>query len=254
MHRSFRYSLLVVALCITAAFLIVAHHAAHPGQQVLITFEGPWAFAADPDDASSIFAFAPKTTTHHDLAVRYSNDKSSEAPLAAGVYEVLLHAAPVVRNRTAIDSKILQAKIDAQGVQHALHARLERYAIRLPRPEAYVSTSAGRMRAGTAYPPGPSTENDYAMSVSLRYRASTLAGFRVVGTPDEGIFHPLPVETPNLSFAIQPLEPRGQMDECEMHNREAFRDLAKLVNLKMFVDFGEFASACREHDPQKPPA
>src|ERR1700680_2105353 len=111
------------------------------------------------------------------LAVKYSNDKSSEAPLAAGVYEVLLHAAPVVRNRTAIDSKILQAKIDAQGVQHALHARLERYAIRLPRPEAYVSTPAGRMRAGTAYPPGPSTENDYAMSVSLRYRASTLAGF-----------------------------------------------------------------------------
>src|ERR1700682_5413363 len=169
MRRSFPYPLLVVALCITAAFLIAAYHAAHPAQQVLITFEGPWAFAADPDDATSIFAFAPKTTTHHDLAVRYSNDKSSAAPLAAGVYEVLLHAAPVVRNRTAIDSKILQAKIDAQGVQHALHARLESYAIRLPRTEAYVSTSAGRMRAGT--------ENDYAMSVSLRYRASTLAGF-----------------------------------------------------------------------------
>ena len=94
MRRSFRYSLLVVALCITAAFLIVARQAAHPAQQVLITFEGPWAFAADPDDATSIFAFAPKTTTHHDLAVRYSNDKSSEAPLTAGVYEVLLRAAP----------------------------------------------------------------------------------------------------------------------------------------------------------------
>ena len=66
MRRSFRYPLLVVALCITAAFLIAAHYAAHPAQQVLITFEGPWAFAADPDDATSIFAFAPKTATHHD--------------------------------------------------------------------------------------------------------------------------------------------------------------------------------------------
>ncbi len=44
------------------------------------------------------------------------------------------------------------------------------------------------------------------------------------------------------------------MDECSMHVREAFRDLAKLVNLKMFVDFPNDPSACREHDPQKPPA
>src|ERR1700730_16078402 len=114
MRRSFRYPLLVIALFITAAFLIATYHAAHPAQQVLITFEGPWAFAADPDDATSIFAFAPKTATHHDLAVRYSNDKLSEAAPAAGVYEVLLHAAPVVRPRPAIDSKILQARIDAQ--------------------------------------------------------------------------------------------------------------------------------------------
>src|SRR6266852_1086872 len=104
MRRSFRYPLLVVALCIPAAFLIATYQAAHPAQQVVITFEGPWAFAADPDDATSIFAFAPKTATHHDLAVRYSNDKSSEAPLAAGVYEVLLHADPVVRSRTASHS------------------------------------------------------------------------------------------------------------------------------------------------------
>ena len=44
------------------------------------------------------------------------------------------------------------------------------------------------------------------------------------------------------------------MMECSMHVREAFRDLAKLVSLKMFVDFPSDPSACRDHDPQKPPA
>src|SRR6266852_5879869 len=77
----------------------------------------------------------------------------------------------------------------------------------------------------------------------------------VRGTPRcRGLRSPASCRPGSSQPYCQPLEPRGQMDECEMHNREAFRDLAKLVNLKMFVDFGEFASACREHDPQKPPA
>jgi hypothetical protein len=44
------------------------------------------------------------------------------------------------------------------------------------------------------------------------------------------------------------------MDECDMHARQAFRDLAKLVNLTMFVDFPKDPIGCRDHDPQKPPA
>jgi hypothetical protein len=52
---------------------------------------------------------------------------------------------------------------------------------------------------------------------------------------------------------IQPL-PGQMMMECSMHVREAFRDLVKLVNLKMFVDFPNDPSDCRDHDPQKPPA
>ena len=38
-------------------------------------------------------------------------------------------------------------------------------------------------------------------------------------------------------------------DECSMYVREAFRDLANLANLKMFVDFPNNPSACREHEP-----
>jgi hypothetical protein len=58
---------------------------------------------------------------------------------------------------------------------------------------------------------------------------------------------------PRSFFVIDPL-PGQMMMECSMHVREAFRDLAKLVNLKMFVDFPNDPSACREHDPQKPPS
>src|SRR6266478_2519082 len=186
-----------------------ARSAAQKTQTVFVNFEGPWAFARDPNDP----------------------------------------------NRTPnIDSNVLQAKIDAQGVQHALSAKSERYAIRLPRPEAYVATSKERSRAGSAYPPAASTEKDYVTGVSLRYSVDKLSGFSLAGKPDDASpFNRLPVDSPVISFVIDPL-PGQMMMECSMHVREAFRDLAKLVNLKMFVDFPSDPSACREHDPQKPPA
>jgi hypothetical protein len=221
----------------------------HNTQIVTITFEGPWAFASDPADPGSIFAFAPKTATHRDLALKFSADEPERA-LAAGVYQVLLHARPEAPSQTAIDPSILQARIDAQGVRHAL-AESDRYAIRLPRPEAYIALSTGQMRAGSAYPPGPATEKKYAMDAALRYRATTLAGFMVSSPDAGGGFAAVRVDGPKLSFAIRPLD--GQMmDECELHNREAFRDLAKLVGVKMFVDFEKFGSDCQATDPQNP--
>jgi hypothetical protein len=224
-------------------------------QKVFVTFEGPWAFARDPNDANSVFAFAPKTKTHHDLVVETGlapSQTRQAASLPAGIYEFTLPAIP--SSAPNIDPNVLHAKIDAQGVQHALSARSERYAIRLPRPEAYVASSNERSRAGSAYPPAASTEKDYVTIVSLRYSVDKLGGFSLVGKPDDDSpFNRLPVESPVISFVIQPL-PGQMMDECSMHVREAFRDLAKLVNLKMFVDFPNDPSACREHDPQKPPA
>jgi len=92
------------------------------------------------------------------------------------------------------------------------------------------------------------------VTVSLRYRVDTLSGFRLTGRPDDDrAFNSFPVETPVMSFAIQPL-PGQMMDECNLHAREAFRDLAKLVNVKLFVDFPNDPNACRTQDPQKPPA
>jgi hypothetical protein len=242
-----RIGLLVVGCTATIGIAaLIVHHSRQ--RVVLVTFQGPWAFAADPDNETSIYAFAPKTRAHRDLLVQHEEDGTGQ-PLAAGVYEVLLHSHRV--RATIVDPHILQARIDRQGVQHALLDRSERYAIRLPRPEAYVSTSNGQMRAGVTYPPSPATEGSYAMSASLRYSASTLNGFTVTGSPDEGAFHPLAVTTRNLRFVIAPL-PGERMDECEMHNREAFRDLAKLVQLKMFVDFGKYATNCHATDPQNP--
>ena len=111
-----------------------------------------------------------------------------------------------------------------------------------------------RERAGSAYPPAASTEKDYVTGVSLRYSVDKLSGFSLAGQPDDASpFNRLSVDSPVISFVIDPL-PGQMMMECSMHVREAFRDLAKLVNLKMFVDFPSDPSACRDHDPQKPPA
>ena len=261
MKNLLRASLALLAVAGVLLALTAYRHARATEQKtqtVFVNFEGPWAFARDPNDANSVFAFAPKTKTHNDLVVQSSESKSSESKsaqsktLAAGIYELAL---PAVRSSAPnIDPNVLQAKIDAQGVQHALNARSERYAIRLPRPEAYVATSKERSRAGSAYPPAASTEKDYVTGVSLRYSVDKLSGFSLAGKPDDASpFNRLSVDSPVIRFVIDPL-PGQMMMECSMHVREAFRDLAKLVNLKMFVDFPSDPSACREHDPQKPPS
>src|SRR6266404_7725725 len=145
MKNLLRASLALLAVAGVFLALTAYRHAratAQKTQTVFVNFRGPWAFARDPNDANSVFAFAPKTKTHHDLVVQSSESKSSEdksgesKTLAAGVYELAL---PAVRSSTPnripnIDPNVLQAKIDAQGVQHALDAKSERYAIRLPRP------------------------------------------------------------------------------------------------------------------------
>lgn len=124
-RRSTLLALLSIAGLSLAALIAIRHDAppAVVRQKVLVTFEGPWAFAVDPDDATSIFAFAPKTMSHHDMVVKSSESEAESEPLAAGVYEVILQIPPEARRNTAVDSKILHAKIDAQGVQHALLAR-----------------------------------------------------------------------------------------------------------------------------------
>jgi hypothetical protein len=246
-----------LALLILAGPFLMALTAYHQHAQkvVLVTFEGPWAFAPDPNDANHVFAFAPKTKSHHDLVVETGLAPSQQrqaASLPAGIYELALPSAGR-STKPDIDANVLQTKIDAQGVQHALSAS-DRYAIRLPKPEAYVASSTERSRAGSVYPPAASTEKDYVVTVSLRYRVATLNGFRFAGKPDDNTaFNPLSMETPVINFAIQPL-PGHMMDSCNLHAREAFRDLAKLVNIKLFVDFPDDPSACRAQDPKKPPA
>jgi hypothetical protein len=248
-----------LALLILAGLFLVALAAYHQRAQkvVLVTFEGPWAFAPDPNDASHVFAFAPKTRSHHDLVVetgRAPSQTRQAASLPAGIYELALPTAARSSNPN-IDANVLQTKIDAQGVQHALSAS-DRYAIRLPKPEAYVASSTERSRAGSAYPPAASTEKEYGITVSLRYRVSTLAGsgFFLAGKPDDdNPFNRFPVEPPVIGFAIRPL-PGQMMDACNLHAREAFRDLAKLVNVKLFVDFPNDPNACRAQDTQRPPA
>jgi hypothetical protein len=260
-RRYFPIMTVALASAVLAAFLLIA---CQPSQQqstpaateskaaatkdVYVVFEGPWAFAPDPKDANSVIALAPKTKSHRDLVVQ-----TRENTLASGIYDVSLPARSGPATGT-VDPNILQAKIDPQSVQHVLDTKSERYAIRLPKPDAYVAATHYRSRAGSSYPPDASTEKDYITSVSLRYSVTTLTGFSLAGSPNSGAFNPLllRVETPIINFLIEPAHDPDPADKCHMHEREAFRDLTRLVNITLFLDFPNDPSECHARDPQNP--
>lgn len=261
---SFRHWSLLKAGALLASVITVACNqtpqgtpAPQPGVQsapsttkVYVVFDGPWAFAADPKDANSVLALAPKTKAHRDLFVQ-TWDKT----LTPGIYDLSIPA----RNAPAagtVDPNILQTKIDAANVQHVIDNKLERYAIRLPKPEAYVAATHYRSRAGSTYPPDASTEKDYVTTVSLRYSVTTLNGFSLAGSPDSGAFNPLllQVETPTINFVIHPAHDFDPTDRCNTHSRQAFRDLTRLINVTLFVDFPNDAAGCHDKDPQNPHA
>jgi hypothetical protein len=220
-------------------------------EKVFVVFDGPWAFATDPKDPNTVLAIAPKTKSHHDLQVSASN----KATLAAGTYDLSVPAHGTATPSTP-DPTFAQASIDAKSLDHVLNAKSDRYVIRLPQPEAYAAAMRYRSRVGTSYPPDPSAEKDYVTSASLRYSVGGLAGFSLAGTPDSGTFNPLllRVDTPTITFLIDPAIGDLPLDNCLTHSREAFRDLTKLLNITVYVDFPESAGGCRDKDPQKPRA
>jgi hypothetical protein len=220
-------------------------------ERVFVVFDGPWAFATDPKDPNTVLAIAPKTKSHRDLQVSASN----KATVPAGTYDLSVPAHSTLTAGTP-DSTFVQASIDAKSLEHALAAKSERYVIRLPKPEAYAAAMRYRSRVGASYPPDPSTERDYVTSASLRYSVSSLTGFSLAGTPDSGIFNPLllQVDTPTITFLIDPSIGDLPLDSCYTHSREAFRDLTKLLGITLYVDFPGGPSGCRDKDPQKPRA
>ena len=222
--------------------------AAAANQQVYVVFEGPWVIAPDPKDANSVLLLAPKTKTHRDLYVTASNHST----LASGIYDLSFPGNPGPGAGT-YDPSYLRAKIDPQNVQRALDSKSVRYAIRLPKPDAYVPAHRRRSRAGSTYPPDASTEMEYATAASLRYTVASLSGFSLSGTPDTGTFNPLllQVDTPIIRFGIEPNE---DDDVCFTHSRQAFHDQVQLVGLTLYVDFAENPIDCHDKDPQVPRA
>ena len=83
-------------------------------EKVFVVFEGPWALVADPKDANSVLALAPKTKSHRDLSVSASNG------LAAGNVLNFRSRPMVLGSWSALDPSFAQAKIGAQSLQHAL--------------------------------------------------------------------------------------------------------------------------------------
>jgi hypothetical protein len=218
-------------------------------EKVFVVFEGPWVIVPDPKDSSSVLALAPKAKGHRDLYVSASNNSI----LAPGTYELSVPAHGAAAAAIS-DPSFLRAKIDPKSVQSALANKLQRYAVRLPKPEAYLAAARHRSRVSATYPPDPSTEQDYATAVSLRYSVASLNGFSLAGTPDTGTFNPLllQVDTPTVRFAIEPALADDPTDRCSTHSREAFRDSTRFIGVTLFVDFPEDSADCHKTDPQNP--
>lgn len=217
--------------------------------KVFIQFEGPWAFAPDPKDANMVLAIAPKAKGHRDLFVKASNT----ATLASGTYDLAVPPRSGTASAT-LDAGIAQAKNETAIVQRALDAKGSRYAIRVPKPEAYVAAGRFRSRVGPTYPPDATTEKDYATEVSLLYTVSALSGFSLSGTQDSSTFNPmlLQIETPIVRFVIEPDQYDDPADLCNLHSRASFRDLTKLLSLALYVDFPNDPADCHKKDPQNP--
>ena len=216
-------------------------------EQVFVILEGPWAIVDDPKDANSILALAPHSAIHNELYVAASNDSL----LAPGKYDLSVPAHGAAATG-ALDPTFAQAKISASGLQHALD-QSGRYVIRLPKPEAYAAAKRFVSRVGASYPPDASTEQNYAVFVSLRYSVASLSGFSVTGTPDSGTFNPLllQLDTPYIRFAIEPAGPDDLTDQCHTHSRKAFRDTVQYLGLTLFVDFPHDPDGCHSADPQR---
>ena len=212
---------------------------------VYVIFEGPWAIVPDPKDANSILALAPKTKHHRLLGL-----VPAHATLDAGVYDLTIPNRPsgVV---STFDKGLFRTTVEPQNVQRALDDRLERYAIRLPKPDAYIAETRFLSRVGSIYPPEASTEQDYISAVSLRYSVNSKTGFSLAGTQDAGAaFKPLllQLDTPIVRFEINP---DGYVaDACNTHPRQAFHDLTQLLGLALYVDFPSSPADCHKKDPQ----
>jgi len=256
-ERHFTCNLLAIACAVLATLFLVACQQSQPPTpasaplesksattDVYVIFEGPWAIVPDPKDANSVLALAPKTKSHRPLALVNANKT-----LEAGVYE--LQIPPHGNEGPTFDKGIFQVKVDPQAVQRALDNRSERYAIRLPRPGAYVAETRHRSRVSSKYPPETSTEMDYVTSISLRYSVASKTGFSLVGTQDAGAeFKPLllSVDTPTVRFEINPAE--DTLDSCYTHARRTFHELARLLGLTLYVDFPDSPDDCHKKDPQ----
>jgi hypothetical protein len=255
-ERYFTRPMVALASAVVAALFLIACQQAQPptpepkpaAKDVYVVFEGPWAIAPDPKDPNSVLLLAPKTKSHRDLYVAASNYST----LASGTYDLALPGKTAPGAGT-YDPSFLRAKIDPQNAQRVLDNKAGRYAIRLPKPEAYVPASRFRSRAGSTYPPEASTEMEYATGASLRYSVASLSGFSLSGAPDMGTFNPLllQVDTPVIRFVI---EPTMADDVCYTHSRQSFHDLVQLVGLTLYVDFPDNPSDCHSKDPQVPRA
>ena len=260
MRTDRHFTLAAMALTILATIFLVACQtteqkaitattsaAAPAAEAVYVIFEGPWAIVPDPKDANSVLAIAPKTKSHRLLEVT-----PSDVEFDAGVYELAVpaHGTPAP---LGLDKIFFRTAVDSKKVQHALDNKMNRYAVRLPKPESYKAVTRNQSRIGNTYPPAASTQQGYVSAVSLVYNVTSKTGFSLSGTKDSGaavgpiLFQ---LDTPMVRFEIEPAAENLGLDTCHTHSRQAFHDLTKLLSVTLYTDFPDSPDKCHKTDPQ----
>jgi hypothetical protein len=220
-----------------------------PSEKLFVTFEGPWAFAPDPNDSNSVLAMTVLANYHHKLFVKAAYNKELEA----GVYDLSLPPRTAPPTGT-VDPDILRAKIDPNVVKRVLADKLHRYVIRLPKPETYLPAERYRSSAGpNPHPLANGVQaREWATGVSLLYSVGSLNTSQLAGTPDSGTFptYSLQLDIPHISFILHPVK-YDQSDKCYPHEKRAFRDLTGLLGITLYLDYTDSPSNCPDAGTQK---
>ena len=175
---------------------------------------------------------------------------ANDMTLAAGVYALSVPAQSMTAGPA--DPAFVHFNIPTTNVQQALAASGTRYAIRIPKPEAYFVAGRSQSRYGSTYPP-TSNQGDHATAAALRYTVPSTSWISVTGTTDTGPFNTflLQVDTPFIRFVIDPAQADDPADTCDTHSRTSFSELTGLLAVGLYVDFPGYSAGCQGNDIQQ---
>jgi hypothetical protein len=212
----------------------VTGFAQHP--QLLVTFDGPWSYAADPRDSNRVVIIAPHPDHHLDAHIHPKPD-SADPFLPMGQYKLDIGNPAGSCDETKPQGSEVPANlfplkqfttIDPGTIKSVIEKKKggARYAISLPKP-CYYSTEDTAYSIISANPiKTPAVDGEgtaFTTKMVLHYFVTTVTPATLSLTPDVGTASTSPVPFKNNKIEI---EIRADMlpgnDDCDTMSADAF--------------------------------